>query len=121
MKKDISIALVVLMIVGFLFCSTPARAADELIVKATSVEFKTDKNGKEYCAIRFDRTNKTAHLQYEDSVIAIIPSWQVEALKAAKSVKPGQMITMAGNWNTYNGNDSFKVKALQAEKAVAKK
>jgi len=120
MKRDISIVIAILAIVCFLFSSTPARAAEEMTISVKTIEFKTDKNGKEYCAIRFDRTANTAHLKYEDSVIAVIPSWQLDALKIAKTVKPGQSIVMAGNWNAYNGNDSFKVKAIGLT-AVAKK
>ncbi len=115
MKKDITIMLAVLAIVTFMFCATPARAAEELTVKAQSVEFKTDKNGKEYASIRFEHKVTTGRMSYNDTVIAIIPSWQADALKAAKSVKPGQTVTLAGSWNSYNGNDSFKVKALQVE------
>ena len=120
MKRDISIVIAILAIVCFLFSSTPARAAEEMTVKVSSIDFKADKNGKEYCSIRFDRKAETAHLKYENSVIAIIPSWQLGALKIAKTVKPGQTIVMAGNWNAYNGNDSFKVKAIGLT-AVAKK
>jgi len=120
MKRNIAIMIAVLAICAFLFASTPARAADEMTISVKTIEFKVDKNGKEYCAIRFDRTANTAHLKYEDSVIAVIPSWQLDALKIAKTVKPGQSIVMAGNWNAYNGNDSFKVKAIGLT-AVAKK
>jgi hypothetical protein len=104
----------------FLFC-TMAIAAEELTVKASTIEFKTDKNGKQYCTIRFERQVTTGRLTYKESTLAMIPSWQTEALTAAKAIKPGQTITMAGNWNSYNGNDSFKVKALEAGAAVAKK
>jgi hypothetical protein len=119
--RDLSIGIVVMMIVCFLFCSTPARAADELTVKVNTIEFKNDKNGKEYCAIRFDRKVETQHLKYEDAVLAIIPSWQADALKTAKTVKPGQTIIMAGNWNAYNGSDSFKVKAIGLTTATTAK
>jgi len=120
MKRNIAIMIAVLAICAFLFASTPARAADEMTIKVNTIEFKIDKNGKEYATIRFDRKAETQHLKYEDSVIAVIPSWQAEALKVAKTVKPGQTIVMAGNWNAYNGNDSFKVKAIGLP-AVAKK
>ena len=121
MKRNIACLIAVLMIVCFLFTSTPARAADEMTISVKTIEFKTDKNGKEYCAIRFDRKAETAHLKYEDSVIAVIPSWQLDALKIAKTVKPGQSIVIAGNWNAYNGNDSFKVKAIGLSGVTAKK
>jgi len=120
MKRDISIMIAILAIVCFLFSSTPARAAEEMTVKVSSIDFKADKNGKEYASIRFDKRVTTGRLTYTDSILAIIPSWQADALKAAKSVKPGQTITLAGNWNSYNGNDSFKVKAL-ALPEIAKK
>ena len=120
MKRDIGIMIAVLAIVGFLFASTPARAAEEMTIKVGTIEFKADKNGKEYCSIRFDKQTTTGRLTYTDSIMAIVPSWQADALKVAKNVKPGQTITLAGNWNSFNGNDSFKVKAIGSPE-IAKK
>jgi hypothetical protein len=121
MKTSVVCAIGVLAILGFLFCSTPALAAEELTVKADGVEFKLDKNGKEYGIIRFSMERNTGKLKYTDSVIAVVPSWQADALKVLKSVKPGQQITMAGNWNTFNGSDSFKVKAVGIDKPASAK
>jgi len=110
--RNILTAIAVVAIVAFMFCATPAKAAEELAIKASTVEFKVDKNGKEYGMIRFDAKRKTGTLQYTESVLAVVPSWQTDALKTLKQVKPGQDIVIAGNWNTFNGNDSFKVKAI---------
>lgn len=111
---------VLMIIVGLMLIAAPAvNAAEELIVKADSVEFKTDKNGKEYATLRFSKTTTTGRLTYNEQVLAIIPAWQTDALKVAKTIKPGQSVVMAGGWNSYNGNDSFKVKALSLDAGTA--
>ena len=108
MKRMILITLAILFVLN----AIPALAAEEMTLTPNSVEFRKDKNGKEYAVLIFSSTKKSpSGMSYTESIVGTIPAWETSALTAAKSLKANQPAKFMVNKSQYNGNDTYRIVA----------
>jgi hypothetical protein len=119
MKKSISFIglMAILAIIGFVWCSTPAHAVEQLLTfKADSVTVLKDKNGADYVRIIMSETKSANGISYKSS--APINAYR-EMVSEAMKIKPGDTVTCMADKNEYQGKTFYRV--LGFKSAVAKK
>jgi len=117
MKRDISIALIVLAIVTFCWIATPFAADEVLTFNPSSVSVLKDRSGQEYVRMINGGVKELNGIKYSSG--STVNAYR-ENVAAAKKIKPGDTVTCVVSKKDYNGTVYYTVLAF-APTATAKK
>lgn len=118
MKSILSTGIVVLAIVAFLFCSTPAKAEDMVITfKPSSVSVLKDRNGNEYVRMIWGQEKELNGVKYAAG--ASVNAYR-ELAAQAKLYKQGDTVTAVVSKKDYNGTEYYTVLAFDKTKTAKK-
>jgi hypothetical protein len=119
MKRTFNIVglIALMLIIGFMFASTPARAEDKVITfKPTSVTVAKDRNGSDYVRMIWGDTKELNGIKYSSG--STVNAYR-ENLEAAKKIKAGDTVTAVVSKKDYNGTSYYTVLAFGDAKQTA--
>lgn len=117
--KNLITGICVLMVVAFVWCSTPVRAEQLLTAKVDSATIAKDKNGAEYVRLIIAEQKEVGGVKYQKTVPVLAFR---EHVAQAKSLRAGDTLKAIVSHSALpDGRESYRIMAFADAGTPAKK